>query len=659
MAQNRMQERIRSSALGTAIMSLVAFYLGDRIGAYIVFGLDMQLGNQVTRGLQALIAKPLYLDLNMMPLLYGFILCAIVWLVWLRYVVFVGNYRTGEESGSAQWGSEKQGLAFRDQTNSSNNLLFTRKYGLALKQPKFNEETYRNLNVCVIGGSGSGKTKRYVKPNLMQLNANYFVTDPKGTLPEETGYLFIDNGYKLKSFNTVDFSKSQHYNPLAYVKTDAEILSFVNCFIMNTNDPTKTGGESFWEDSERLLYTALIALLRDWFPKKDYSLDGLLTLFSLAKASENDESYESPLDMLFKEIETGKAYRKNPAYYAKKRQKQQQAAKNAVLQRGVVGLQSDADIDEPEYTYQASVMKRADGVRPAECGGLSDDEDFALSNYNSFKQAAGKTLKSILISCNVRLMKIRITEVRELLKYDEMELDKLGDKDSKMVIFAVLSDTDHTFSFLHAIMMWQAIDILCRRANIKYHGKLPRMVNFIFDEFANIGKLPDIEHTISVVRSRNIAISIILQSMAQLDTTYDKAAKTIVDCCDTMIFLGGKSTYTNKEISEMIGDETIHQTTFGESHGQSPSGSKNMQIQGRKLIDPAEIGKMSRKDAILLIAGTDPLKDKKYDPAKHPNYIYLDPGDNRKCIHDKPIDIKKYLAGQKVSSSSTASRKEA
>lgn len=274
MAQNRMQERIRSSALGTAIMSLVAFYLGDRIGAYIVFGLDMQLGSQVTRGLQALIAKPLYLDLNMMPLLYGFILCAIVWLVWLRYVVFVGNYRTGEESGSAQWGSEKQGLAFRDQTNSSNNLLFTRKYGLALKQPKFNEETYRNLNVCVIGGSGSGKTKRYVKPNLMQLNANYFVTDPKGTLPEETGYLFIDNGYKLKSFNTVDFSKSQHYNPLAYVKTDAEILSFVNCFIMNTNDPTKTGGESFWEDSEGL--SQYLLRLKPCICKTPFADTGLL-----------------------------------------------------------------------------------------------------------------------------------------------------------------------------------------------------------------------------------------------------------------------------------------------------------------------------------------------------------------------------------------------
>ena len=659
MAQNRMQERIRSSALGTAILSVVAFYLGDRIGAYIVFGLDMQLGNQVMRGLQALIAKPLYLDLNMMPLLYGFILCAIVWLVWLRYVVFVGNYRTGEESGSAQWGSEKQGLAFKDQTNSSNNLIFTKKYGLAIKRKKFDLETDRNFNVMVVGGSGSGKTRNYVKPNLMQLNANYFVTDPKGTLIGESGYLFTDNGYKVKSFNTIDFTKSQHYNPLAYVKTDADILSFVNCFIMNTTDPKKSGGDAFWENSERLLYTALIALLRDWFPKKDYSIDGLLTLLSLAEASENDEKFESPLDMLFKEIETGKAYRKNPAYYAKKSQKQQQAARNAVLQRDVIGLQNEADVDEPEYTYQSSMMKRVDGVRPSERGGLSANEDFALANYKKFKTAAGKTLKSILISCNVRLESCEISEVRELLRYDEMELDKLGDEDSKMVIFAILSDTDKTFSFLHAIMMWQAIDILCRRANIKYNGKLPRMVNFIFDEFANIGKLPDIEQTIAVTRSRNIAISIILQSMAQLDARYDKDAKTIIDCCDTTLFLGGKSNSTNKEIAEMIGDETIHQTTFGESHGQSPSGSKNMQIQGRKLIDPAEIGKMSRKDAILLIAGTNPLKDEKYPVESHQNYIYLDPGSNKKCLHDKPFDFKKYLADQKVSSSSTASRKEA
>lgn len=267
-------------------------------------------------------------------------------------------------------------------------------------------------------------------------------------------------------------------------------------------------------------------------------------------------------------------------------------------------------------------------------------------------------MKSILISCNVRLESCEISEVRELLRYDEMELDKLGDEDSKMVIFAILSDTDKTFSFLHAIMMWQAIDILCHRANIKYNGKLPRMVNFIFDEFANIGKLPDIEQTIAVTRSRNIAISIILQSMAQLDARYDKDAKTIIDCCDTTLFLGGKSNSTNKEIAEMIGDETIHQTTFGESHGQSPSGSKNMQIQGRKLIDPAEIGKMSRKDAILLIAGTNPLKDEKYPVESHQNYIYLDPGSNKKCLHDKPFDFKKYLENQKNGSSPTALRSQ-
>jgi hypothetical protein len=295
----------------------------------------------------------------------------------------------------------------------------------------------------------------------------------------ESGYLFTDNGYKVKSFNTIDFTKSQHYNPLAYVKTDADILSFVNCFIMNTTDPKKSGGDAFWENSERLLYTALIALLRDWFPKKDYSIDGLLTLLSLAEASENDEKFESPLDMLFKEIETGKAYRKNPAYYAKKRQKQQQAARNAVLQRDVIGLQNEADVDEPEYTYQSSMMKRVDGVRPSERGGLSANEDFALANYKKFKTAAGKTLKSILISCNVRLESCEISEVRELLRYDEMELDKLGDEGSKMVIFAILSDTDKTFSFLHAIMMWQAIDILCRRANIKYKEETEDMLDHL------------------------------------------------------------------------------------------------------------------------------------------------------------------------------------
>lgn len=244
---------------------------------------------------------------------------------------------------------------------------------------------------------------------------------------------------------------------------------------------------------------------------------------------------------------------------------------------------------------------------------------------------------------------MRIEQVRELLKYDEMNLDEMGDPGQRTAVFAIMSDTDKTFSFLHAIMMWQSIDILCRRALEKYNGKLPTMVNFIFDEFANIGTIPDIEQTIAVTRSRNIGISIILQSVAQLESRYDKKAKTIIDCCDTTLFLGGKSNSTNKEISEMIGKQTINQKTFGETRGQSGSSSKNIQIQGRDLIDAAEIGKMNRREAILLIAGTNPLKDLKYPVEQHPNYIYLDPGRNKpgqvknRCLYDKPFNILEYM----------------
>lgn len=646
MASNKMQERIRSSAIGTAILSLIAFYVGDRIGTYIKIDLNMNLGNQFMQGIQSIMINPFFIDLEMSALVVGVILCCTVWLIWLRYVVFVGNYRTGEESGSAQWGTQKEGEAFKDPKNPENNLLFTKHYGLALKREKFDLEHDRNLNVMVIGGTGSGKTRHYVKPNLMQLNANYFVTDPKGSLIEESGYLFRDNGYEIKSFNTIDFGKSQHYNPLAYVETDADILSFVNCFILNTTDPKKTGGDGFWEDSERMLYSALIALLRDWFPKSDYSLDGLLTLLSLAEAKENDEDFESPLDLIFKEIETGKVYRKNPEYGKMQQQDKNPGISESERSRAVIDAVPAAPA-VPEYIYAESVMRRRDGVMPGPVGGLSPDEDFALSLYKKFKVAAGKTLKSIIVSCNVRMSRCEIHEIRDLLKYDEMELDRLGDEDCKSIIFAILSDTDKSFSFIHAIMMWQAIDLLCRKASKIYHGRLPRLVNFIFDEFANIGKLPDIEQTIAVTRSRNIAISIILQSMAQLDARYDKDAKTIIDCCDTTLFLGGKSNSTNEEIAKMIGKETIHQATFGESHGQSSSGSKNMQIQGRDLIDAAEIGKMSRKKAILLIAGTNPLKDEKYPVETHPNYIYLDPGSNKLCPYSEPFDFNDYLKNRR------------
>ena len=264
-------------------------------------------------------------------------------------------------------------------------------------------------------------------------------------------------------------------------------------------------------------------------------------------------------------------------------------------------------------------------------------------NYKNFKVAAGKTLKSIIISCNVRLAPIATAGIRELLSYDEMDIDKLGDPGEKAVIFGILSDTDKTLSFLFAILMWQTIDQLCRKALTDYGGKLPTPVHFIFDEFANIGTIPQIEETIAVTRSRNIGITIILQSMSQLESKYDKKAQTIVDCCDTTLFLGGKSNSTNKEIAEMIGKQTINQMTYGESAGQSSSSSKNLQIQGRDLIDAAEIAKMSRRKAILLIAGANPLMDDKYDPAAHRRYCYIVDKRNRKRLHKESFDFKLYM----------------
>lgn len=526
----------------------------------------------------------------------------------------------------------KEGKKFKDLQTEDNNLLFTKNFGLALHRPKFDPEYDRNLNVLVVGGSGSGKTFNYVTPNICQLNTSYFVTDPKGTLLKDAGYLFTDNGYKLKSFNTINLDESMHYNPLKYVKTDTDILSFVNCFIMNTNPEGKSSGDPFWENAEKMLYTALIALLRDWFPAKDYNMSSLLTLLSLAEARENDENFKSALDLMFLQIEEGKKYKQNDG-------SSPDAAGNAGLSRSFGTKQADNG-----WSWVPSKFKRnSDGVKPADCGGLSADEDFALMNYKNFKVAAGKTLKSILISCNVRLAPIATDGVRELLTYDEMEIDTLGDPDAKVAIFGILSDTDKTLSFLFAILMWQTIDQLCRKALSDYGGKLPTPVHFIFDEFANIGTIPQIEETIAVTRSRNIGITIILQSMSQLESKYDKKAQTIIDCCDSTLFLGGKSNSTNKEIAEMIGKQTIHQMTYNESTGQSSSASKNLQIQGRDLIDAAEIGKMSRLKAILLIAGTNPLMDDKYDPHTHKRYRYIVDKRNWKRLHKNSFDFERYL----------------
>ena len=643
MAQGKgnpeINKKVATSALVTLLVSVVGFYLGNRYWEAVA-----SLGGQFFEHwgdgfalMWPLIADtPTHLDMSPNAMLAGLTMCIIVWLFWLRYLAFVGNFRAGEESGSARWGTLKEGKQFRDLTTEDNNLIFTQNFGLALHRPKFNPELDRNLNVLVVGGSGSGKTFNYVTPNICQLNTSYFITDPKGTLLKDAGFLFTDNGYKVKSFNTINLDESMHYNPLKYVKTDTDILSFVNCYIMNTNGDGKAG-DPFWENSEKMLYTSLIALLRDWFPPEDYNLSSLLTLLSMAEARENDENFKSPLDLLFLQIEEGKRYIPSEGGAP-------------APSMGVSGLSRSFGTGnatgDSDLSWEPTNLKRnSDGVRPADCGGLSPDEDFALMNYKNFKVAAGKTLKSIIISCNVRLAPIATAGVRSLLEYDEMELDTLGDPDAKVAVFGILSDTDKTLSFLFAIMMWQCIDQLCRKALTDYGGKLPTPVHFIFDEFANIGTIPQIEETIAVTRSRNIGITIILQSMSQLESKYDKKAQSIVDCCDSTLFLGGKSNSTNKEIAEMIGKQTINQMTYGESTGQSGSASKNLQIQGRDLIDAAEIGKMSRRKAILLIAGTNPLMDDKFDPHTHKRYCYIVDKRNPKRLHDKPFDFKRYLEG--------------
>ena len=389
MASNKSKTPGPIQVVVVLMLTVLAFYFGNRFGQVFDFN-TMEITDGALATVNSIVAAPAAISTASVPMLYAIGLAITVLIVWLYTFMYAGNYRYGEEAGSAKWGTLKEGVAFKDQSDPSNNLLFTKNYGLALKKPKFDLEHDRNLNVMVIGGSGSGKTRNYVKPNLMQLNASYFLTDPKGTSLPECGYLFRDNGYRIKVFNTIEFNKSMHYNPLKYVKTDADILSFVNCLISNTNGDKQSGGDPFWENSERLLYTALIALLRDWFPPEDYSLDGLLTLLSMAEAKENDENFKSPLDMIFDEIETGKVYERNPFY-----QGPSTSSSYADAESDRMAISENTT---DEFTWQSSLMERNnDGLSPAREGGLTSDQDFALANYKMFKVAAG-------VVCSKRLL---------------------------------------------------------------------------------------------------------------------------------------------------------------------------------------------------------------------------------------------------------------
>lgn len=525
----------------------------------------------------------------------GVLLVCAVWIAW-SYRLTAKGTRNGEEHGSARWATRAEMRAFGDAKAPDNNIILTKGARLALDRGRFDLKTDRNHNVVVVGGSGSGKTRYYVKPNLMQLNSSYFVTDPKGTLIGEMGHLFAEAGYEIRSFNTIDFAESNRYNPLRYVRSEADVLTFVECLIKNTTGDKDHAGDPFWENAERLLYTALVSYLLAHCPEEDRNLPGLLVLLGLAEAKEEDESYTSPLDILFAELETGKKLVKT-------------------------GEAAEEDFESRAFTSGTggfSWVRTGEPVPP--------EDDFSLSNYKAFKTAAGKTLKSIIISCNVRLKPLSIKEVSKLLERDEMGLDELGEEGKRTVVFASMPDTNSTFDFLFAILMWQTLDVLCNVALRRHAGHLPTHVHFILDEFANIGHVPDFERTIAVVRSRNISCSIILQSLAQLKSRYKDDAQTIQDCCDTTLFLGGKSGETNKEISEAVGKQTVSTITFNDSRGSNSSRTRNYNRQERDLIQPSEVGRLPRDEAIVLITGAFPFKDKKYPLERHPRYRHIDPG---------------------------------
>lgn len=591
-----------------AALSALAFLAGDAATA-VLCAMGNSEGDVASAALSMAQSGTL-LSLEPLPLAIGAACACAVWLVWVRWWERRGRYRKGEEHGSARWATQKEMEAFSDRKDADNNILLTEHAKIRLIDKSHDQRTETNNNVLVIGGPGTGKTRYFVKPNLMQLNANYFITDPKGTLIHDMGWVLEDAGYEIRTFDTINFDRSLHFNPIEYIKGEADTLRFVECLIRNTTGDDQHSGDPFWENAEKLLYTALISYLLLHCPEEDHSVPGLLSLLSLADAREDDEDYMSPLDMLFHEIETGER-----------------------LMR--VAESSGYDISSREFQPASSGyawVKVAKPVRP--------EDDFALASYKQFKVAAGKTLKSIMVSCNVRMKPFDIAEMKELLAYDEMALDHLGDARAKVAIFCSMSDTDSTFDFVFALLMQQALDTLCEAALSRFSGALPRCVHFVFDEFANIGTIPDFERMITVTRSRNIAVSMICQSLSQLDENYgENNAATIMNACDTLLYLGGKSADTNQKIADMIGKQTVANVSVNDSRGANPTYTHNYGLIERDLMQASEVSRMPRDQALVLINGAQAYLDKKYPLDAHPRRESLEAASKRGAF-----DFKRYRA---------------
>ncbi|MDL2232146.1 type IV secretory system conjugative DNA transfer family protein [Ruminococcaceae bacterium OttesenSCG-928-L11] len=548
--------------------------------------------------LEAVFATPM-LRFELFDLTVGVVGAAAVYLIVLYKKKNAKKWRKDVEYGSARWGGKKDIEPYVDK-KPENNIILTASESLTMNSRPSSPKHARNKNVMIVGGSGSGKTRFWLKPNLMQCESkshpvSFVVTDPKGSVAIECGKLLQRNGYEIKVLNTIDFSKSMRYNPFAYIRSEKDILKFVTALIENTKGEDSKGGDDFWQKAEVLLYCALIGYIHYEGPEEEQNMNSLVEMINAMETREDDENFKNAVDYMFDDMENGV-----PVL---------DSAGNPVL----------SDNGEPVWETPPQ------------------PQHFAVRQYRRFKLAAGKTAKSILISCGARLAPFDIAELRQIMSYDEMELDMLGDK--KTALFVIVSDTDSTFNFVAALLYSQLFNLLCDRADNVYGGRLPVHVRLLLDEFANIGKIPQFDKLIATIRSREISACVILQTQSQLKHLYKEAAETIIGNIDSRLFLGGSEKTTLKDLTESLGKETIDILNHSVSKGNSPSFSQSYQKLGKDLMSVDELSVMDGSKCILQLRGVRPFFSDKYDITKHKNYKYLSDANPKNAF-----DIGKYIS---------------
>jgi type IV secretion system protein VirD4 len=550
---------------------VIFFYLADKAGQAFRLSNGTDVSAKVLNlkaGFASAFSNPLP-SLNLQDLIVGVAGAALIFLALQIKKQNAKKWRKGIEYGSARWGGPADIAPFIDPVFDKN-ILLTQTERLTMESRPKNPAHARSKNVLVIGGSGSGKTRFFIKPQIMQLHSSYCITDPKGTLISETGQLLVRGGYEVRVLNTINFKKSMKYNPFAFIKDEKDILKLVTVLIENTKGSGEKSTEDFWVKAERLYYTALMGYIFYEGQEDEKNFITLLDMINASEAREDDEEFKNPVDLMFDALEE------------------------------------------------------------------RDSEHFALLQYRKYKMAAGKTAKSILISCGARLAPFDIKELKSLMEYDELELDTLGDK--KTALFIITSDTDSTFDFLSSMVMTQMFNTLCTKADDEYEGRLPVHVRCLCDEFANI-KVPDMQRLISTIRSREISAALVVQTMSQLKAIYKDHADTIQGNCDTTLFLGGKEKSTLKEMADLLGKETIDSLNTSENKGQNQSYGMNYQKLGRELMSQDEIAVMDGGSCICQLRGVRPFLSAKYDITKHPRYKYLSDFDKKNTF-----DVERYLA---------------